>query len=407
MSSLDSSRFDYIVVGGGIVGLATAYQLSLRHSDSRILLLEKENDVAKHQSGRNSGVLHSGIYYKPNSLKAITCQQGRLAMENFCREHEITFEQCGKLIIASDDSEIAMLQNILRRGEENQIDCRWIESDEIIDREPHARGVAAVHVPVAGIVDYCAVCQKLRQLLIDGNHSVQVGQRVVDIKLSQKDISLVTSNGHRFQAEFLITCGGLYSDRLARMAGLNLPARIIPFRGEYYKLKQHQRHLCRNLVYPVPNPAFPFLGVHFTRMIDGNVECGPNAVFALAREGYDWRTVRLAELLESLSYSGFFRVASQHWRTGLSEIKRSLFKSAFVKSLQKLIPEVKAEDLVRSRSGVRAQAIAPDGTIIDDFLWVGRSRALHVCNAPSPAATASLEIGNQIVSQTERYLSSI
>lgn len=407
MPSLDSYRFDFVIVGGGIVGLATAYQLSQRYSDCRILVIEKEADIAQHQSGRNSGVLHSGIYYKPNSLKAVTCREGRLAMEQFCEDNDIAFERCGKIIVATDEFEVQRLHQILQRGQENQIDCRWIDSHEIKQIEPHASGIAGVHVPAAGIVDYTAVCNRLRQLLLERNHLVEVGQRVVRINVTDKEATLVTAKGKCFRAGFLITCGGLYSDRLAQMAGLNLPARIVPFRGEYYELKTDQRHLCKNLIYPVPNPAFPFLGVHFTRMVDGNVECGPNAVLALAREGYDWRTVRLVELFESLSYRGFHRVAGQHWRMGLTEIKRSLFKPAFVAALQKLIPQIRPRDLVRSRAGVRAQAIAPDGTMIDDFLWVGRSRALHVCNAPSPAATASLEIGNQIVAQTQRQLNSL
>jgi (S)-2-hydroxyglutarate dehydrogenase len=397
--------FDFIIVGGGIVGLATAYDLCQRYSDAKILILEKEAAVAQHQSGRNSGVLHSGIYYKPGSLKAITCRQGRLAMEQFCEDHQIPFERCGKVIVATDESETEQLQQIFQRGQSNQIDCRLIDAYELKQLEPHASGISGVHVPVAGIVDYPAVCLKLRDLLIEANHLVEVGQRVVQIQVSNKEVAVHTASGESFHGHFLITCGGLYSDRLARMAGLNLPAQIVPFRGEYYELRESSKHLCRNLIYPVPNPAFPFLGVHFTRMVDGTVECGPNAVFALAREGYNWQTVRIADLIDSLRYSGFHHVARQHWRMGFGEIKRSLFKTAFVKALQKLIPEIRSQDLVPGRSGVRAQAIAPDGTMIDDFLWVARSRALHVCNAPSPAATASLEIGKQIVSQVDRQLS--
>jgi (S)-2-hydroxyglutarate dehydrogenase len=404
MNSAKLPTADFIIIGGGIVGLATAFELSTRSPESSILLLEKEAAVAQHQSGRNSGVLHSGIYYKPGSLKASTCRAGKLAMEQFCREHSIPFELCGKIITAVSESELPLLQNILQRGLANGIQCDVIDAQIIRELEPHAAGISAIHVPEAGIVDYPAVCQKLRELIEQRGQRIELGQKVIAVHSDNQQITVTTQLGQRFVGGFLITCGGLYSDKLAQLAGISPPAQIVPFRGEYYELLPAHRHLCRNLIYPVPDPNFPFLGVHFTRMIQGEVECGPNAVLALAREGYDWKTISAVELFQSLTYSGFLKTAGRHWRTGLGEIQRSLFKSAFVKALQRLIPEIRSQHLKPCRAGVRAQAIAPDGSMIDDFLWIAQGRMLHVCNAPSPAATASLEIARHIVDQTLQNL---
>ncbi len=399
MIDAKANTYDFAVIGGGIVGLATAQELSKRYSDARILLLEKEPAVCRHQSGRNSGVLHSGIYYKPGSLKATTCRLGKLAMEQYCTEQSIAFDRCGKIIVAVDEAELPQLQNILQRGHENGINCRLIDQKEIKQIEPHSAGVAAIHVPESGIVDYPAVCDRLREQLEERGHSVLLGKCVSAIETASKQVTISTEQGDRYQAGFMIACAGLYSDQIAKLSGLTPPAQIVPFRGEYYELHEDSRHLCRNLIYPVPDPNFPFLGVHFTRMIHGEVECGPNAVLALAREGYDWLTVSPRELFQSLTYSGFLRVARKHWRMGLGEIKRSLLKSAFVKALQRLIPDIRSQHLKPCRSGVRAQAIAPDGSMVDDFLWVVQGRSLHVCNAPSPAATASLEIARNIVNR--------
>lgn len=395
------NHFDFIVIGGGIVGLATAYELMERYRDSNLLLLEKEHAVAQHQSGRNSGVLHSGIYYKPGSLKAITCRQGKLAMERFCTEHGIAFERCGKVIVAVDQTEQAGLERIFQRGIDNGISCRMIDRYELKQLEPHAAGISAIHVSESGIVDYPAVCVRLKELLIAGGSLVQLGQRVTDIQTRSGGVEVSTQQNEKFSARYVIACGGLYSDQLAQMAGLQPGARIVPFRGEYYELREDCRHFCKNLIYPVPDPSFPFLGVHFTRMIHGEVECGPNAVLALAREGYDWTTISLSDLYGALTYGGFLKIAGRHWKTGLGEIKRSLFKSAFVKALQRLIPEIRSEHLKPCRAGVRAQAIAADGSMVDDFLWLVQDRCLHVCNAPSPAATASLAIAKQIVDRAE------
>ncbi|MBX3420558.1 MAG: L-2-hydroxyglutarate oxidase [Pirellulaceae bacterium] len=393
----DQCSFDFAVVGGGIVGLATVHELRMRFCDARILLVEKESAVARHQSGRNSGVLHSGIYYRPGSVRAISCRQGKLAMQRFCDEQSISYELCGKIIVATDDREVERLANILQRGHENNIDCRQIDAYEIRQLEPHASGIAAIHVPQAGIVDYPAVCRRLAERFVSDGGQLELGQPVTGIRSSPQQVEISLNDGRRFVAGSMINCGGLYSDQLVRISGLEPPAQIVPFRGEYYQLRSERAALCRNLIYPVPDPNFPFLGVHFTRMTSGAVECGPNAVLALAREGYNWRTMHPSELWQALRYQGFQRLARRHWRTGLGEIKRSLFKSAFVHALQRMIPELRPSDLVPCRSGVRAQAITADGNLVDDFLWVGQGNLLHVCNAPSPAATASFDIARAVV----------
>lgn len=398
------NKSDFLIVGGGIVGLATAWRLMQQFPDAKITLLEKEPRVCSHQSGRNSGVLHSGIYYKPGSLKAITCRAGKAVMEQFCREHAVRYETCGKIIVAIDESEVPRLENIHQRGIENGVTSHWLDAAGIRELEPHSAGIRALHVPESGIVDYPGVCDKLAELLVAGGHSLRLHQEVTAVRSDAKQVT-VSCGSEKFTTGFLVTCGGLYSDRLVRMSGLKPPAQIVPFRGEYYELKADRRHLCRNLIYPVPDPKFPFLGVHFTRMVGGEVECGPNAVLALAREGYTWGTVRAGDLVESLTYGGFLKLATRHWRMGAGEIKRSLFKSAFVKALQRLLPDIRSEDLTPCRAGVRAQALAPDGSMIDDFLWVTAPRMVHVCNAPSPAATASLEIGRIIAERVAVTLS--
>ncbi len=393
---MNSLNVDYAIVGGGIVGLATAWTLQQRYPDARLCLLEKEPAVGQHQSGRNSGVLHSGIYYKPGSLKATTCRAGKKLMEQFCEAEEIPYELCGKIIVALDEVEAQRLDGIYERGQANGVNCRKIDAQEIRELEPHSAGIAAVHVPESGIVDYPAVCRRLADKLRAAGQHVLLMNEVRSIETSTKDVR-VTTEQYAINASQVITCGGLYSDRLVRLSGMQPPCKIVPFRGEYYELRSDRSHLCRNLIYPVPDPNFPFLGVHFTRMVDGTVECGPNAVLALAREGYTWGTVRVGDLAESLTYGGFIKLASKFWRTGLGEIHRSLSKAAFVKALSRLVPDLAMDDLKPGRAGVRAQALTSDGALVDDFLWVRGERILHVCNAPSPAATASLEIGRCIV----------
>lgn len=389
------SEFDVAIIGGGIVGLATAVRLMTSRPDLRIAVLEAESDVGMHQSGHNSGVLHSGVYYKPGSLKAVLCRRGKAMMEEFCTANGIPWDRCGKVIVAVSADELPRLETILARGEANGVDCRRIDTDELRRLEPAAAGIAAVHVPEAGIVDYREVCLAMRRVIEAGGGRVLTGARVDRIDAASRRVTLRFAN-RSITAAWMINCGGLHSDRVLKLAGGTPSAKIVPFRGEYYELADASIGLCRNLIYPVPDPAFPFLGVHFTRMIGGGVECGPNAVLALAREGYRWSHIRPRDLMETLMYGGFRKLARQHWRMGLGEMWRSANKAAFVAALQKLIPSIREQDLKPGRSGVRAQAVSPDGKLVDDFVIDRTPRAIHVLNAPSPAATASLAIGERI-----------
>ncbi|WP_437225747.1 L-2-hydroxyglutarate oxidase [Planctomicrobium sp. SH661] len=389
---------DIAIVGGGIVGLATAWQLAGRFPQARLLILEKESHVAAHQSGHNSGVLHSGIYYRPGSLKALNCRQGKLAMEAFCREHGVSFSICGKVIVAVDESELPQLQTIFERGRANGVACELISAERLHELEPYAAGIAAIHVPEAGIVDYRQVCEKLAELLRSSGHEIQLDTEVRGIHQESSDVVVITSRDE-IRARTLITCGGLWEDRLIKLSGEQPKAQVVPFRGEFYQLKPEAEHLCRALIYPVPDPRFPFLGVHFTRMIDGSVECGPNAVLALARNGYRKGDVNLRDLLGTLGYPGFRKMAAKHWRMGLDEMWRSWNKTAFVTALQRLVPAIRSEHLVAAPAGVRAQALGKDGALVDDFVIQRSGRLIHVGNAPSPAATASLNIGSLIADQ--------
>jgi L-2-hydroxyglutarate oxidase len=383
---------DVLVIGGGIVGLATAYKLSQRGGG--VLVLEKEGEVAKHQSGRNSGVLHSGIYYRPGSLKARTCVAGRQQMQQFCDDHGIPWKRTGKVIVATDASELPRLNDLLERGRRNGVECERIGPDDLRRLEPHCAGIAAIHVKDAAVVDFHRVCARLTDLV--GN--VQTNSRVVKIKQRTDNVRLMTNAGS-FEAAYVINCGGLYSDRIARLAGSDPRLRIVPFRGEYYHLTERAASLCRTLIYPVPDPALPFLGVHFTRSVDDHVHCGPNAVLAFSREGYRRRDVNLRDLVEIVSYRGARAAGRRMWRTATSELFRSLSKRAFVEAAQRLIPEVRSEDFVPAKSGVRAQAVGEDGTLIDDFVISADRRVLNVLNAPSPAATAALAIADLIVDE--------
>lgn len=389
-------RYDVAIIGGGIVGLATAYRLLQARPETQVIVLEKEAEVARHQTGHNSGVLHSGIYYQPGSQKALLCRAGKRAMEEFCAQENLPFEICGKVIVAVDERELPALERILERGRANGVRCAPIDRARLRELEPHAAGVRAIHVPEAGIVDYRQVCARLRRRIEEAGGGVRTGARVVRL-FRRADAVLLESPAGDVAARLAVNCAGLYSDRVARFGGVDPGAQIVPFRGEYYALRPAAAGLCRNLIYPVPDPAFPFLGVHFTRMIGGAVECGPNAVLAFAREGYRKRDVQLAELWEALRYPGFLRLARRHWRTGLGEMWRSFSKGAFVRALQRLLPEIRAEHLDPAPAGVRAQALRRDGSMVDDFLILEGERALHVCNAPSPAATSSLQIGANLV----------
>lgn len=382
------------------MGLATAWQVSRKQPSARIVLLEKEDRLAAHQTGRNSGVIHSGIYYKPGSLRATNCREGKVALEQFCTEYDVAWQQTGKVIVATSESQFDALQNIYERGQQNGVRCELIDQDRLAEIEPHTAGLRAIHVPEAGIVDYPGVCRKLAALLQEHGAEIRTGTMVTALRQSTDFVTIETSAG-AVEAGQVVNCTGLHSDRIARLSGQKFPERIVPFRGEYFVLKAEAEHLCRGLIYPVPDPQFPFLGVHFTRMIEGGVECGPNAVLALAREGYSWKRINPRDLFESLTYPGFLRLALKYWKTGLGEMWRSVSKAAFVKALQKLVPEIRAEHLVAAPAGVRAQALAPEGRLVDDFLILRQDRVLNVCNAPSPAATASLRIGQTIVEQLQ------
>ncbi|GIV57878.1 MAG: hydroxyglutarate oxidase [Rhodothermaceae bacterium] len=384
--------YDVAIVGGGIVGLATAYQLARRAPGRSIIVLEKEAALATHQTGRNSGVIHSGIYYRPGSLKAENCREGRRALVAFCEREEIPFEVCGKVIVAVTEAERPRLHAILARGRANGIAGRLIGPEALREREPHVRGVEAILVPEAGIVDFRAVTLRLAERVREQGHEVRTRAAVRDVAVRSDVFTLATEAGE-VRARYLVGCAGLYADRLARMCGLEPGVRIIPFRGEYFELKPPARSLCRHLIYPVPDPAYPFLGVHFTRMIDGRVECGPSAILAFAREGYTFGTVDLRDLAEMVAYPGFRRLARQHWRKGWFEVRQALSKRVYLASLRRLIPDVTLDDLAPRVAGVRAQAVRPDGTLVDDFLFAETDRAVHVCNAPSPAATAALNVG--------------
>lgn len=394
---------DIVVVGGGIVGLATAFQTIRAIEGATVHVLEKESDVGQHQSGRNSGVLHSGIYYAPGSLKAINCRAGKQAMELFCREQGIPFETCGKVIVAVSEHERPALQRIYDRGVANGVSCRLITPEELKDLEPHASGVAAIHVPETGIVDFVHVCRRLAELIQQRAGRVHYRTQALAIRQDGQHLVVETSQD-TFRARAMINCAGLHSDRVMASSGQTPPVQIIPFRGEYYELAPAAQELCRNLIYPVPDPGFPFLGVHFTRMIQGGVECGPNAVLALAREGYRWTDVSLRDSWQTVTSAGFRKLAFRYWRMGWGEMVRSWSKSAFVRALSRLVPEIRAEDLIPGRAGVRAQAVTADGTLVDDFLIQQAGPLIHVINAPSPAATSALNIGKLIVERLRAVL---
>jgi L-2-hydroxyglutarate oxidase len=402
---MSDSRYNVVVIGGGVVGLGVALEITRRFPRRRLLVLEKEDRVARHQSGHNSGVIHSGVYYKPGSMKAQLCVSGAAAMVEFCREHGIAHEVCGKVIVATSADEVPRLEELRQRGEANGLaGLRLIGPEELREIEPHAAGVQALVVPSTGITDYAVVCEKYAELISAGGGTVLTSAAATGIRRTGSEIVVETPLG-AFSTDSLINCAGLFSDRISRMAGDEPGVMIVPFRGEYYDLTPERASLVRALIYPVPDPRFPFLGVHFTRRITGRVDAGPNAVFALAREGYRHRDVNVRDMASSLAFPGFWRMARKHWRNGLDEWHRSLSKPAFVRALQRLLPEVGEKDLVPGGSGVRAQALKPDGALVDDFQFVPSGNVLHVLNVPSPAATASLTIGKAIVDTAAENLS--
>ncbi|AEW95755.1 MULTISPECIES: L-2-hydroxyglutarate oxidase [Streptomycetaceae] len=389
---------DVVVVGGGIVGLSTAYAITRAAPGTRVTVLEKEPAPARHQTGRNSGVIHSGVYYRPGSLKARYAVRGAAEMVDFCAEHGIAHEVTGKLIVATDRAELPRLHALVQRGRENGIPVRELVPSQIAEYEPHVRGVAAIHVGTTGVADFTAVARTLARLAEEAGARVRYGCEVRSITRHAGRV-VVGTGPAEIRARVLVNCAGLHCDRVARLAGTDPGMRIVPFRGEFYALAPARRHLVRGLVYPVPDPAFPFLGVHLTRGVDGTVHIGPNAVPALAREGYRWRDVDLRDLAGTAAFPGTWRIARRHWRYEVDEIHRSLSKRAFTAAVRRLLPDVTPDDLRPAPSGVRAQAVLADGTLVDDFLLTGSGPFVHVLNAPSPAATAALPIGREIASR--------
>ena len=386
-----------VVIGGGVVGLSVAREATRQFPRMRAVVLEKEAKVGSHQSGHNSGVIHSGVYYKPGSMKARTCVAGAAAMVEFCGEHGVPFEICGKVIVATSQEELPRLQDLLERGRANGVPgLRMVSPTELRDIEPHATGLAALHVPGTGVTDFAKVCEKYAELIAAQGGEVRTSSEVRGIRENANGTVVETTAG-TFHAQFVINCAGLFSDRISRMAGERPEVRIIPFRGEYYNLVPQRAELVRALIYPVPDPRFPFLGVHFTRRIYGNVDAGPNAIFAFKREGYRAGDFSLRDTVESLTFPGFWRAAAKHWRSGKDEMHRAVSKASFVAGLQRLVPEVRAEDLVPGGSGVRAQAITRSGALVDDFQFTQSKNMLHFYNVPSPAATASIAIGRTVV----------
>jgi L-2-hydroxyglutarate oxidase len=394
-----------IIVGGGIVGLATAFKLGRRLPGLAITVLEKEGAVGRHQTANNSGVLHCGLYYKPGSAKARLAVAGVQEMIAFCRDHTIPHEVCGKLVVAADSAELSRLQALHERGRQNGLQgLRLLNSEEMREIEPHVGGVAALRVPQEGIVDYPSVCAVLLKKIHAQGGRVVTGAKVISLRPTATGWRIRTARDE-FEADFLVNCAGLHSDRVSELAGERREVRIVPFRGEYYKLRPERQFLVRHLIYPVPDPQFPFLGVHFTRLIEGGIEAGPNAVLAFAREGYRKADINLRDLADALGFSGLWRFLGKHKRMCWEELKRSFSKRLFCQALQRLVPEIRQDDLETGGAGVRAQAMSPDGTLVQDFHFVRRQYALHVLNAPSPAATASLAIGEEIAVQIELDLS--
>ncbi len=395
------NKFDLIVVGGGLVGLSSAYKIQMSNPKMRILIIEKEKDLAFHQSGRNSGVLHSGLYYKPGSYRAKNCVEGRLEMVEFARKHGVNHDVCGKLVVATNPSEVALLPNLVKRGTQNGLkNLRILNSEEIKKIEPFVKGKAAIWVPQTGIIDFRSVAQKIKDLIfeINSNSCVKLNTKILKISKDSENQTVYTNNGN-FKCDRLVSCAGLFSDRIAKSDGLNLDFKIVGFRGDYYTLEDQAKHKVKNLIYPVPNPDFPFLGVHFTRMTDGEVECGPNAVFIFKREGYKRFSFDLEDTIDSLNYMGTWKLFLKHWKFGLNEIAKANSKRLFLFHLKKLVPSLKMSDIKVGRSGVRAMALGKDGNVIEDFKIVSNGKNVHVINAPSPAATACLSIGQKLADE--------
>lgn len=397
--------YEVIIIGGGIVGLSTAYNLKKQNPLLSVALLEKEDDIAKHQTGHNSGVIHSGIYYKPGSLKALNCKRGYEQLLVFCKEYGIKHEICGKLIVATKKSELNALDNIYERGLANGLTgLKKISSQEASEIEPYVSCTEAIWVPQTGIIDYTEVSRGYRKLFLESGGVIFLNNKVKDI-IHKRGVTTIITSQCEYETRLVVNCAGLYSDKIAKLTHSDINhIKIIPFRGEYYELHKEKSFLVKNLIYPVPNPNFPFLGVHFTRMIKGGIEAGPNAVLAFSREGYSRWDINVSELVETLGFSGFQKVAKKYWDEGWMEMKRSFSKRLFVKAMQELIPDITEKDVIRSGAGVRAQACDEKGGLIDDFLLIENEFAINVCNAPSPAATASISIGETIADKALKKL---
>lgn len=392
--------YDFAIIGGGIVGLAAGMAIIQRYPKARLAVLEKENSWAYHQTGNNSGVIHSGIYYKPGSLKAKLSRAGSRSMVEFCQQHGIAYDVCGKVIVATTEQELPLLENLYQRGWQNGLNLAKLKPEEVQEIEPHVRCLAGIRVPTTGIVNYRQVCQKYAELIQTQGGELFLSTKVEKIVPTAGGLVLETNQGS-FETKFTINCAGLQSDRITKLSGINPQSKIIPFRGEYYELKPEKRYLVKHLIYPVPNPAFPFLGVHFTRMIDGTIHAGPNAVLSFKREGYKKTDFDLKDFIEIISYPALWKLAAKYYEEGIQEIIRSFSKAVFVRSLQNLIPEVQPEDVIPTHAGVRAQALMDDGALVDDFLIIKGQNIINVCNAPSPAATASIEIGKAIAAEID------
>jgi L-2-hydroxyglutarate oxidase len=389
-------KYDIAIIGAGIVGLGTALKIKEKSPEKKIIIIEKESDVAAHQTGHNSGVIHSGLYYKPGSLKATNCITGYNMLVDFCEQNEIAYELCGKVVVATSKEEIPILNGLFTRGIANGLEgLKMLDQEEIKEREPHVNGMEGFFVPQTGIVDYAIVAEKMKERLLEKDVEFVFDAKVNKIDTTSTSVNII-ANGEQYESSKLINCAGLHSDKIAELSGDNPGIKIIPFRGEYYQLKPEKEYLVKNLIYPVPDPNFPFLGVHFTRMKKGGVEAGPNAVLAYSREGYKKSDISISEFFETLTWPGFLKVAKENWKTGFGEFYRSYSKAAFTKALQRLLPEIKESDLVKGGAGVRAQACDREGGLIDDFLIHQTDRVINILNAPSPAATSALSIGESV-----------
>ncbi|TXL65811.1 L-2-hydroxyglutarate oxidase [Cerasibacillus terrae] len=395
-------KYDAVIIGGGIVGLSTGMAIYERYPDAKIAVIEKEKDVALHQTGNNSGVIHSGIYYTPGSFKARFAKQGSKDMQKFCKKHHINYDMCGKVIVATTEEELPLLDNLYQRGLENNLTIEKIDATRLKEIEPHVRGLAAIHVPQAGIVDYREVSRKFAEIITNKGGDLFLNTEFISMHEAREQVTVKTNKGS-LKAKLVINCAGLHSDRVAEAAGYLTDMKIVPFRGEYFSLKPEKQDLVKTLIYPVPNPKFPFLGVHFTKMIDGTVEAGPNAVLGFKREAYKKTDISLKDTVESLKFPGLWKLGSKFLKEGIAEYTRSLSKTQFTKSLQALVPEIEKDDLISAPAGVRAQALTRDGVMVDDFQIIDGKRSIHVCNAPSPAATASIGIGKEVARRVELY----